>query len=281
MALEFLTTYMTARNQKAPGQAPEVSLQESQRRALDANAANAPLTEMLTRRTNEFNQKQQLDLLEMAVPGYSKWASQMTSNADSYSRGEMSDEMQNNLGRLAAERGIKTGVRGQANDYSLLRDFGMNQYQANAQSQSIMGQLASLSRINPMSPLSMMVTPSQSLTVDESNRSAKQEWMNAEQASQNIRKNAFWYGLSAGDATFGQASGMGGGGGGGGGANSMFKGMGSKKGGGGGGMNDGASNDGGGGAWADSFGGGGAGDASSFGGGATDMGGGMDAGAMA
>lgn len=217
MALEWLTTYKTSKNQKAPDQAPEVTLAGSQQRALDANNANAPLIEMLTSRTNKFNQQQKLDLLEMAIPGYSDWSKQMGKNASAYGEGKISDEQAGNLTRLAAERGIRTGARGQTNDYSLLRDFGVSEMQGQQASAGIMGQLAQMTYVNPMSPLSQMVTTQQSLGVDESNRSAKQAWMNAEAASKNIRDNAFWYGLAAGDATFQQASGMGGGGGGGGG----------------------------------------------------------------
>ena len=216
MAFEPITAYFTAKNQKAPAYAGDVDVSKAQNDALRANIQNMPEMENVLSRGNQFNQQQNLSLLESAIPGYSKWASQMGANANAYANGTISNEQAGNLSRLAAERGINVGSRGQANNFSLLRDLGIDQYQAGNASMGIMGTLASMAKVNPMSPMSMMVTPQQGLSVAESNRSAKQAWLNADQASKNVSSNAFWAGLAAGDATFQQAMGMGGGSGGGG-----------------------------------------------------------------
>lgn len=258
-ALTALAGFMTAKNQSAPPQAAPVSVSQAQADALQANSENATEAEYLARRTNRFNQKEQLSLLEQAMPGFTAWMARQTEAADAYSQGKISDEQASNLTRLAAERGISVGARGQANDFSLLRDFGINQYQAQGQSMGMMSMLANLTKVSPMSPLSMYVTPGQAIGVAESNRSAKQAWLNADTAARNVRKNAFWSGLAAGDATFQQSMGMGGGGGG--------SGAGGGGSGGGGGWGSMSSMFGGGAGGA----GGGGGAMGSFGGGQTDM----------
>lgn len=213
MALEALTSYFTARNQKAPAKAADVSVSQAQQQAMQANLDNWPMLQSLLTRGNQFNQQQNLQLLNQAVPGYGDWSAQQTRNASSYAEGRLSNEQASNLSRMAAERGYTTGRAGQAGQYSLLRDFGIDQYQAGAMSQNIMQGIVGMAKVNPMSPLSFMATTQDALAVAESNRSAQQAWLNAEQASQNVRKNAFWAGVAAGDATFQQASGMGQGGG--------------------------------------------------------------------
>lgn len=240
MALEALTTYFTARNQKAPPKAADVSLEQAGADSARANLNNWPMIQSLLTRANAFNQQQNNALLNQAVPGYDKWAGQMGENAQAYAAGRLSDEQASNLTRLAAERGFSTGRSGQSGRFSLLRDLGINQYQSGQMSQSIMQGLIGMSKVNPMSPMAFMVTPQDALGVAESNRSAQQAWLNAEQASKNVRSNAFWAGLAAGDATFQQMSGygqgsgdaMGGSGGGGGGWGSMMSMFGGKGGGG-------------------------------------------------
>lgn len=206
---EALTTYFTARNQKAPEKAADVDVGAESRRAAEANLNNMPYIQALLARGNRFNQEQNLQMLNQAVPGYNDWAAQQTANAEAYGQGRLSKEQSANLTRLAAERGINTGTRGQMGQYSLLRDFGIDQYKSGQESRNIMAAIAGMAKVNPMSPLSFMVTPEQAIGVAESNRSAYQSWLNAEQASKNVRKNAFWAGLAAGDATFQQASGYG------------------------------------------------------------------------
>lgn len=218
-------TYMAAKSQKAPKQAAGVDVGAATGDAIRGNIENAPEAEYLARRTNNFNQSQNLSLLEKAIPGYSDWSKQMAGNASAYASGKISDEQAGNLTRLAAERGISTGVRGQANDFSLLRDFGIDQYQANGQSASIMTMLAGLNKVNPMSPLSQYATPGMAMGAAQQNQANDQAYLNAQNAYQNQQAAAPWTALAAGAGAYMGAAG--GGAGAAAGAASSFKGGGS------------------------------------------------------
>lgn len=195
-------TYMAARSQKKPQQAPGVDIGQTLGDTISSNIANAPEAEYLARRTNEFNQNQNLALLEKAIPGYGAWAKKQAATADSYASGKISDETANNLTRLAAERGISTGARGQANDYSLLRDFGVQQQQQQQYSSNIMQTLAGLAKVSPMSPLAMYATPSQGLQAATYNQGQDQSYLNAMNSYNNTQAAAPWNALAAGAGAY-------------------------------------------------------------------------------
>lgn len=188
--------------QKAPKAAAfkPVDVQAEQRRALSGNLDSADEIEQLVARSNAFTQDQASGLMERAVPGYSRLSGRFTDQAnklldDPYS---LPQDVSTNLTRLAGERGISTGVRGQANDYSLLRDFGVNSLQYGnsriSQAQSILQTIAGLApRVNPMSPMSFYVTPGQQIaTQDANNRTqfgAQQAQNNANAAADNTNSS--------------------------------------------------------------------------------------------
>jgi hypothetical protein len=219
------STYMSQKKgSKAPGQAAAVDPQQVQLEAIQGNSRNSPEIEALLRRANSFTQGQNLSLLDQAIPGYSQIAQNlsnqaMQASADPYA---LPKEFSDNLARQAAERGINTGVRGQANDFSLLRDFGVNSLQYGQQqiasSQNILQTLAGLAKVNPLSPLSMYIQPGQALQGAYQQQSADQAAMNAQQAAANRQAAAPWNALAAGVGTFagmyGGGAGAGGGGGG-------------------------------------------------------------------
>src|ERR1035437_1433252 len=125
-------------------------------------------------------------------------------------------DVQDNLTRIAGERGINTGVRGQAGDFSALRDLGVNELQYGqsriSQAQSILSSVsASAPRINPMSATSMYLTPSQALQTATNNQSADQAALNARTATDNYNAalNAQAVSTSA-NAFAGAVGGMGG-----------------------------------------------------------------------
>ncbi len=210
------STYMGQKaGSKAPGQAPNVDIGGTSAEAIRANAQNSPEIEALLRRANDFTQNQNLSLLNRAIPGYEQISKNLSgraleASADPYA---LPKDFTDNLNRQAAERGINTGVRGQAGDFSLLRDFGVNSLQYGQQqlgnAQSILTTLAGLGKVNPLSPLSMYVTPQNALSVAENNRSANQAQMNAQQAAANQRAAAPWNALAAGAGTFAGAYGGG------------------------------------------------------------------------
>lgn len=184
--------------QKAPKAAAlkAIDPQEEQRRALEGNLANADSIEQLISRTNRYNQTEATSLMEMAVPGYGRLAGKFTSLANDKldNRYNVPKEVTDNLTRIAAERGINTGLRGQAGEFSLLRDLGVNMLDYGdrqvGQAQSLLSTVAGLSpRVSPMSPLSFYVTPGQQIEAQTGNNrmtfSANQAQNNAETAASN------------------------------------------------------------------------------------------------
>lgn len=170
------------------GQADPIKLSDVTADAIRTNNQLAPEAEALSRRTNEFNQAESLRMLEMAVPGYGNLAKQLSgiageSLANPYA---LPEEFSANLERLAAERGISTGVRGEAGDFSLLRDFGINSLefgqQRIGQAQGIMTMLAGLGKVNPLSPLSFYATGDSALAAASGNQALQQSALNARAA---------------------------------------------------------------------------------------------------
>lgn len=171
--------------------APPIDIGDVSKTAIQANIENMPDIEALLKQSNKFQQRQNLSLLEQAVPGYSGISSNLAgiaaeSSANPYA---LPKDFTDNLTRLAAERGINTGVRGQANDYSLLRDFGVNSLQFGqqriGQAQSIVSMLAGLGKVNPLSPLSFMTSPDAALAAASGNQALQQSSINAQQSAKN------------------------------------------------------------------------------------------------
>lgn len=184
-----------------------VDLQQQQKDALAGNAAAQSSIEDLLGRANTFQQGQASTLAEQAMPGYGALSQSLTARAQNMADHpfDVPQEVTKNIERLAAERGISTGVRGQANDFSLLRDFGVNslQYgQANLQgAQSITGLLASIApKVNPMSPLAFYVTPQQNAATttenNTNNQAIAQGRVNAQNAAANQGSTDLWANLS-------------------------------------------------------------------------------------
>lgn len=177
--------------------------------AIASNNRNTPEIEALLRRANSFTQSENISLLNQSIPGYSQIAQNLSNQALQASANPygLPKEFSDNLARQAAERGINTGVRGQANDFSLLRDFGVNSLQYGQQqlqsSQNILQTLAGLSKVNPLSPLSMYIQPGQALQGAYQQQSADQSYLNASQAAKNKQAAAGWQGLAAGAGVFG------------------------------------------------------------------------------
>jgi hypothetical protein len=105
-----------------------VNLQQQQFDALQGNAAAQGSIEELLSRSNAFQQSQATSLAEQALPGFQNLSASLTKRAQTMADNpyDVPAEVTQHIERLAAERGISTGVRGQANDFSLLRDFGVN-----------------------------------------------------------------------------------------------------------------------------------------------------------
>jgi hypothetical protein len=182
-----------------------VDLQQEQRDALSGNIANQGSIEQLLARSNQFQQGQALSLAEQAMPGYTNLAKSLTGTATRLAENpyDVPKEVEDNLARIAAERGISAGTRGEFNDFSLMRDLGVNQLQYGRESLSQASQITNLlssiaPKVNPMSPLSWYVTPQQNAAQTSENNQKQQaiaqSGANAKAAAANAN-NATWANL--------------------------------------------------------------------------------------
>jgi len=178
--------------------AAPISMSQVTGDAARGNISAEPDIEALIRTSNSFNQQQNLSLLNKAIPGYSQIQQNLAKQAASYSANpyQLPTGVADNLTRLAAERGINTGVRGQAQDYSLLRDFGVNLLNYGQQNinntQSILSTLAGLGKVNPLSPLSFYGTPGQYFGAAQSNQNLQQSAYNAQGAASMYATAGNW-----------------------------------------------------------------------------------------
>lgn len=171
-------------------------------RSMTWNAAQADTAEALIGRANRFSQDEALSLMERAMPGYSQLSQSLMSTAQNKVDNpyEVPKDVEQNLIRLANERGVNLGTRGQFNEFSLLRDFGVNslQYgQSNIQQASqILGMLSGTApRINPLSPTSLWMDTKFAVNVAADQAAAvhgvDQGHENARTAASNARWAAY------------------------------------------------------------------------------------------
>ena len=174
-------------------QAP-IDWQEEQRKALEGNLATLPKSEKLSAATNTFNQSESNRLMEQALPGWSKLQASMTSTAQNLMTNpyELDQDTQDYLQKKAAEMGVSSGARGGFEKFNLLKDFGVTSMQYGTQrinqAQSLFSTLASTApRVNPMSPISMFVTPQQIASATQQQNSSNQQ---VAQSANNLQTQA-------------------------------------------------------------------------------------------
>lgn len=182
--------------------------QAEQQKAIEGNLATLPQSEKLSAATNTFNQSESNRLMEAALPGWSKLQSSMTSTAQNLMTNpyELDQDTQDYLQKKAAEMGVSSGARGGFEKFNLLKDFGVTSMQYGTQrinqAQSLFSTLASTApRVNPMSPISMFVSPTQIAATQQqqniSNQQVAQSAANAQASQSNYQNQAIWGGLSS------------------------------------------------------------------------------------
>lgn len=198
---------MVAKNNgpKAPGAAPytPVDVQGAQTNAISGNANNLSSIEDLLSKADKYTQGQALALMEQAIPGYGKLSQSLTARAQAQADNPYAvpQDVQDNLTRISAERGISRGTRGQTNQYSLLRDLGINEVQfGQDQLKNSLGALTTLTgiapRVSPSSPMSMFLTPAQAISTTTNNntqaQAINQGALNSGAAANNFANQAQW-----------------------------------------------------------------------------------------
>lgn len=186
-----------------------VDLQAEQTKAIQGNLSNENSIENLLSRSNKFAQTQASDLMEQAIPGYTKFAQGLLKSGQQALDNPYAvpQDVQDNLTRIAAERGISRGTRGQFNQYSALRDLGVNMLDyGNANFNRAVSALSAVSgtapRINPMSPMSFYVTPGQAIQNTTNNNTQAQAIgqgaANAQAGTTNYNQQNLWDSISKG-----------------------------------------------------------------------------------
>lgn len=185
-----------------------VNLQDEQKKAIAGNLDSEVDIEKLLAQGNDFTQQQAIDLMEKAMPGYGALSKKLTGTASDLLTNpyDLPQDVQANLSRIAAEKGVTRGTGGQFNQFSLLRDLGLNSLdygqQRIQQGQNIYSLLASTApKVNPMSPISLYATPAQQANVAQSNNAVQQEiaqgGANAATAARNANDQSAWQNLTS------------------------------------------------------------------------------------
>ncbi len=182
-----------------------VNLQDQQNNAITGNLLQEGNIETLLSKANGYTQQQATDLMNKAVPGYSDFANNLIKTgqqklANPYA---LPDDVTQNLNRISAERGISRGTAGQTNQYSGLRDLGLNMLDYGDRNfqqaiQALTTVTGTAPRISPMSPMSFYVTPNQNAAVAAGNASTLQSAANAQTAAQNYNNQNLWDSISKG-----------------------------------------------------------------------------------
>lgn len=208
-AVSVGSSFLNKPKAPAAAQYTPVNLVDEQKKAVEGNIGQENNIEALLTQANKFAQGQATDLMNQAVPGYSAYAAKLLkSGSDKLSNPyALPQDVMDNLNRISAERGISRGTAGQANQYSALKDLGVNMldYGNNNFNQAIQALSAvtgTAPRISPMSPMSFYVTPAQSAQAAQGNNQNQQAIQqganNANAAASNFGNQNLWDSISKG-----------------------------------------------------------------------------------
>jgi hypothetical protein len=190
--------------QKAPQQATytPVDPQAVQKKAIEGNLQNLGQAQNLASQTNNFNQSQANSLMEQAMPGFGAMQKRLMSsvNEDLNSQNSLPQDMKDQIARFAAEKGVTRGTSGNFNGFNLVKDFGFNlvdwKNASRARALNTMSSVFGMTpRVNPMSPMAMMVDPNTAMSVQSQNNqmqyNSQQAGFNAQAAASNYNNQMY------------------------------------------------------------------------------------------
>ena len=166
------------------------------RQTVNGNLQNFGAASQLAAQTNQFNQQQAQSLLEQAMPGFKATQAKLMSqiNEDLANQNNLPKDVQDQISRFAAEKGVTRGTSGNFNGFNLVKDFGFNLVDwKNASRARALNTLSTVygmtPRVNPMSPMAMMVDPNTAVGVQTQNNQmawgTAQAGFNAQAAAMN------------------------------------------------------------------------------------------------
>lgn len=220
LAISLASSLLNKKKAPATAEPTPVNLADEQNRAIQGNLSQEGNIEKLLGQANKFAQGQANDVMEQAVPGYGAFSQKLLQSGqdklnDPYG---VPEEVTTNLNRISAERGISRGTAGQTNQYSALRDLGVNMLDYGSRNfQQAIQALTTVTgiapRISPMSPMSFYVTPAQNAQVAAGNNANQQAVAqganNAAAAAGNANNQNLWDSLASAAGSFAGSSGSG------------------------------------------------------------------------
>ncbi len=174
------------------GKKPEVpefapiNAQAEQNRAIGGNVAAFAGASRLGGMVNTFNQGQLLTMLRAAIPGYDDIMNKGSGLVQSYLRGEVPKDVQDQIGRNAAERSLSGGYGGSGMARNLeARDLGLTSLQLTQEglssAQRWMDSATARATPQMFDVTSMFISPTQQIETSfrESNRRWERDWLAA------------------------------------------------------------------------------------------------------
>jgi hypothetical protein len=153
-------------NSPEKAQLERVDMGASFSEGLGINEDNFDRINSLTGQADTATQERALKLMETALPGFSNIRDRLLSqvNKDLDNQYTLPQEVEDNLFRTAAERGIGVGTAGQTRNFSVMRDLGVNiteysQMKRLSALQTLQQVVGMTPRVNPTSPMSMFMNP--------------------------------------------------------------------------------------------------------------------------
>lgn len=161
-----------------------VDVQAEQAKATTGNIANFGQASQLGAKVNQFNQDQLLGMLRKAIPGYDNIMNQGSNLIQSYMRGEIPQDVKNQIGRNSAETSIAGGYGGSGMARNLeARDLGLTSLQLTQQGLSSadkwLNSAAARSTPQMFDVTSMFVSPMQQTAVSIGERDSRfqRDWV--------------------------------------------------------------------------------------------------------
>ena len=214
---------------KVPAFTP-IDVQAEQKAAIAGNLGALPEAARLGAAANDASTAQFLAMLEKILPGFSQINTKVLGNIQSLLSGEIPKDVENLIGRKAAERGIARGTGGsQFDDYGALRDLGLTSLEMTDRglNSAQRWMAATTNRAPFMDFTSMFISPQQQIATTQWNKTMQwnRDWLNNQiralpnqyqEAAATFFDNVEEIGSSVLSAYAGGAMGGGGGAGGGG-----------------------------------------------------------------
>lgn len=159
-----------------------IDVQAEQQRAITGNLGALPDAVRLGSEVNAASTAEFLKMMERILPGFSQLNSKALGNIQSLLSGEVPQDVENFIGRKAAERGVTRGTGGsQFDKYGALRDLGLMSLELTDKGldSATRWMSATTGRVPMMDFTNMFITPQQQIATTEWNKTMQwnRDWL--------------------------------------------------------------------------------------------------------